>query len=192
MLGLMTTMSRDIGLARLGIVCVLGAAAACGHGFSAGVGAGRASFGIGNEGTARLAPVVSTRAWVPDPDRGGGLLSLDLQLLPLHNPLRDETVSVLYVLPEFQIGGSALCVRAGLGPSIHSWGGNTDYGIELVPSVGASVGFEPVRIRGHRLSIEAIYRTAASVGEDPITTTLLGAQVSLAVGGVRGNAARAH
>ncbi len=189
----MTLHSRTLDLARLGTLFSLFAVVGCGHGFAAGVGAGRARFGIGGEHTARTSPLLSARAFVPEADRGGGLLALDLQLAPLHNPLRDETVTVLYVVPQLQIGGSALCLRAGLGPSIESWGGNDPAGgIELVPSLGASVAAEPLRVRGHRVSVEALYRAAAGMGEDAVTTTLLGAQVSLSLGGPRREAVRTH
>ncbi len=68
----MTLHSRTLDLARLGPLFSLFAVAACGHGFAAGVGAGRARFGIGGEHTARTSPLLSARAFVPEAQRAVG------------------------------------------------------------------------------------------------------------------------
>ncbi len=170
-------------MAGLTLASLLAAAAACGHGFALGGGVARASFGIGNTGSARVTPVLSARAFVPDSGKAaGGLLSLDVQPLSLHNPLRDETVTPIYLLPQLQLGRSQLCLRAGVGPAVHSWGGNDPAaGTQLVPSVGASVATDLAHAAGRSSSVEAYFRAAASVGEDGIYTTLVGVAVLIAL-----------
>ncbi len=163
---------------RLACACVIMAVTACGHGFSLGGGVARASLGIGESGTARVTPVLSARAFVPDAGKAGGaLLSVDVQPLSLQNPLRDETVTPLYILPELQLGKSRFCLRAGIGPSLASWGGNDSAaGVEVTPSAGVSVAADLGR-GSRRASLEAYFRAGSGVGEDAVTTKLVGVSV---------------
>ncbi len=158
------------------VICAALAPCACGHGLAVGGGIGRASFDISNESVTRRTPVLSVRAFAPDSGKaGGGLLSIDLQPLTLHNPLRDETVTPLYILPQLQVGGPRACFRVGIGPSVHFWGGHDPAaGVQIVPSVGASLSLELARIAGRSTAIEASYRGATTIGEDAVGTTLMG------------------
>lgn len=104
-----------------GILLLLIVFTSCGTHHAVGFGAGVVALHAGGETDRAFSPLVGARLW--QPDGVGGLLTADLQPLPVRSPAGDESVSSLFVLPTLQLMGGRVTLRGGVGPSLHVWSG---------------------------------------------------------------------